>query len=117
MRIPGFLLAMIIASHATCAMAAEIVYASRAGAHLDSKMSATKNMAQGVRGRRRRIGRPTSEHESVGRDALLEKTCELLQTLPPDKACAVGRLITIVMALRHVRGPPPYLCLRDRSRQ
>jgi TetR/AcrR family transcriptional regulator len=35
--------------------------------------------------KRRSIGRPASVHESVGRDALLEKTCELLRELPPDK--------------------------------
>ena len=45
----------------------------------------TKNKTQGAREKRRRIGRPAGEHESVGRDALLEKTCELLQELPPDK--------------------------------
>jgi TetR/AcrR family transcriptional regulator len=46
----------------------------------------TKNKPQGTqRRKRRRIGRPASEHDSVGRDALLEKTCELLRELPPDK--------------------------------
>jgi TetR/AcrR family transcriptional regulator len=43
----------------------------------------TKNKKRGAK--RRRIGRPGSEHESVGRDGILEKTCELLQQLPPDK--------------------------------
>lgn len=45
----------------------------------------TKNKTQGAREKRRRIGRPAGEHEGVGREALLEKTCELLQGLPPDK--------------------------------
>lgn len=48
-------------------------------------MAATKTKAPGARERRRRIGRPAGAHESVGRDAILEKTCELLQELPPDK--------------------------------
>jgi len=38
-----------------------------------------------LRGKRRRIGRPAGGHEGVGRDALLEKTCELLREVPPDK--------------------------------
>jgi TetR/AcrR family transcriptional regulator len=35
--------------------------------------------------KRRTIGRPSSESQAVGRDALLAKTCELLRELPPEK--------------------------------
>jgi TetR/AcrR family transcriptional regulator len=35
--------------------------------------------------KRRAIGRPSSDQEGVGRDALVEKTCELLRQLPPEK--------------------------------
>lgn len=47
---------------------------------------ATKTKQPGAARRKRRtIGRPSSESQAVGRDALLAKTCELLRILPPEK--------------------------------
>ena len=46
----------------------------------------TKKKSVGIpKQKRRRIGRPAGEQDSVGRDALLEKTCKLLRLLPPEK--------------------------------
>jgi TetR/AcrR family transcriptional regulator len=53
--------------------------------HIKRISSAAKR--QPVTGRRktRPIGRPAGTQQAVGRDALIDKTCELLQKLPPDR--------------------------------
>ena len=49
-----------------------------------SSSAATRQPAA-ARRKARPIGRPSSTQQAVGRDALIGKTCELLQKLPPDR--------------------------------
>jgi TetR/AcrR family transcriptional regulator len=59
---------------------------------------ATKTRQPGAGKRKRRtIGRPSSEAQAVGRDALLAKTCELLRILSPEKVtrAAVARYTNV----------------------
>lgn len=51
---------------------------------------------------RRSIGRPPASSPGVGRQALIEKTCELLRTMPPDK-------VTRAAVARHARVDPSLI--------
>ncbi|MGC3983062.1 MAG: hypothetical protein QM808_17550 [Steroidobacteraceae bacterium] len=51
---------------------------------------------------RRSIGRPPASSPGVGRQALIEKTCELLRTMPPDK-------VTRAAVARHAKVDPSLI--------
>jgi AcrR family transcriptional regulator len=51
---------------------------------------------------RRAIGRPAASSPGVGRQALIEKTCELLRSLPPDK-------VTRAEVARHAKVDPSLI--------
>lgn len=51
---------------------------------------------------RRSIGRPPASSPGVGRQALIEKTCELLRSMPPDK-------VTRAAVARHAKVDPSLI--------
>jgi TetR/AcrR family transcriptional regulator len=51
---------------------------------------------------RRAIGRPPASDPGVGRQALIEKTCELLRTMPPDQ-------VTRAAVARHAKVDPSLI--------
>lgn len=60
--------------------------------------------------KRRSIGRPAAGEERVGREALVDKTCELLRTLPPNR-------VTRAEVARYTNVDPSLIryYFRDRS--
>jgi TetR/AcrR family transcriptional regulator len=60
--------------------------------------------------KRRGIGRPAAGSQAVGRDALIERTCEMLTELPPNR-------ITRAEVARHMNVDPSLIryYFRDRS--
>jgi TetR/AcrR family transcriptional regulator len=64
-------------------------------------LRASKKKASKTAGRRS-IGRPAASAPGVGRQALIEKTCELLRTLPPDR-------VTRAEVARHAKVDPSLI--------
>lgn len=70
------------------------------------KTATTERVAR----KRRGIGRPAAGTEAVGREALIDRTCQLLREMPPDK-------ITRAEVARHMGVDPSLIryYFRDRS--